>query len=177
MNKHLDSVRTFRNAFSLPQAAPGTEGHVSDMDIIMRQAWLMEAGSEALRALKKGDMADILTRLVGLAYCALGAIAMRGDDVIERPVSWRQDGTVISIMRLLSDQISRCASGKSEDYSAVYCVCAHLTNSFLNADFDKALRLFHASLMENSKTHGADADRDGISLRSNTPDLSECLFE
>lgn len=177
MNKHLQSVRGFRDTFSLPQAAYGRLGHLSDMDVIMRLAWLMEAESEVLRALKKGDMAEILARLVGLAYCALGAIAMQGGDVIDRPVFWRHDGSVLSVMRLLSEKINNCTSGKTEDYSAVYCACVHLTGSFLNADFDKALQLFHAGHMENCKLYGADFDNDGESSRSKTVDLSECLYE
>lgn len=177
MNKHLQSVREFRDTFTLPQATYGTQGHLSDMDIIMRLAWLMEAGSEVLRALKKGDMAEILARLVGLAYCALGAIAMQGGDVIERPVLWRHDGSVLSVMQLLSDTINRCTSGKIEDYSAIYCACAHLTGSFLNADFDRALQTFHTGLMETCKGHGVDFDRDGESVKGITADLSDCLYE
>lgn len=177
MNIHLQSVREFRDTFSLPQADYGTPGHLSDMDIIMRQAWLMEAGSGVLHALKKGDMADILARLVGLAYCALGAIAVQGEDVIIRPVIWRHDGSVLSVMRLLSDKINRCATGMTIDYSSVYCACAHLASSFLNSDFDKAMQMFHAGHMEHCKQYGADFDRDGESSQNTTADLSECLFE
>lgn len=177
MNKHLKSVREFRDTFTLPQAAYGGHGHVSDMDIIMRLAWLMEAGSRVLRALKKGDMAEILVGLVELAYCALSAIAMRGEDIVERPVFWRNDGSMLSVMRLLSERINHCASGKAEDYSALYCACAHLTGSFLNADFDKALQMFHASRMDSGRRLGANSDQDVNSDEYPTPDLSECLYE
>jgi hypothetical protein len=51
--------------------------HLSDMDIIMRQALLMEAGSEIFKAIKAGEMAEILAGLIDLSYSALGAIAMR----------------------------------------------------------------------------------------------------
>ncbi|MGR9088254.1 MAG: nucleoside triphosphate pyrophosphohydrolase family protein [Gammaproteobacteria bacterium] len=177
MNVHLQYVREFRSAFSLPQSDHGTHGHLSDMDIVMRQAWLMEAGSNTLHAIRKGDMAEILARLVGLAYCALGAIAVLGEDVLERPVIWRHDGSVLSVLRLLSDQINRCTSGKALDYSGVYCACAHLASSFLNADFDKAVRMFHAGHMESCRRGKVDFDRDGESSQNRNPDLSECLYE
>jgi hypothetical protein len=177
MNKHLQSVREFRETYALPQETYGRHGHLSDMDITMRQAWLMEAGSEVLRALKKAEMAEILVRLTGLAYCALSAIAMQGGDVVESPVSWRHDGSVLSVMRLLSERINNCTSGRSEDYSALYCACAHLTSSFLNADFDKALQMFHAGRMDSGRRLGVNAGQDVNWDRYPTPDLSECLYE
>ncbi|MGR8979649.1 MAG: nucleoside triphosphate pyrophosphohydrolase family protein [Gammaproteobacteria bacterium] len=177
MNTHLQMVREFRDAFALPQAVYGEQTHISDMDIVMRQAWLMEAGSKTLRALKKGDMADILVNLMALAYCALSAIARQGGSVIERPVMWRHDGSVMSVMRLISDKINRCESGEAVDYSAVYCACIQLTRSFLNADFDRSFRMFHASRMEDGKNYGADEDKDVNSDQYATPDLSDCLFE
>lgn len=177
MNKHLQSVREFRDTYSLPQGTYGMHGHLSDMDMIMHQAWLMNAGGDVLLSLKKGDMAEILVSLVGLAYCALSAIALQGDDVVESPVLWRHDGSVLSVMRVLSEKINQCASGKSEDYSEVYCVCAHLTRGFLNADFDKAMQLFHASRMSSGKPLGANVDKDDNSNQYTLPDLSECLYE
>jgi hypothetical protein len=177
MNKHLQYVREFRETFSLPQAAFGTEGHLSDMDVVMRQVWLMEAGSEVFRALKKGDMADILARLAGLAYCSLNAVAMLGEDVVEQPVLWRHDGSVLSVMKLLSEKIHGCVSGKAADYSALYCTCAHLARGFLNADFDKTLQMFHAHHMNHCKRYGADFDKDGEVIHAQGVDLSDCLYE
>jgi len=81
MNKHLKLVREFRDAFSLPQAANGENVKLSEMDIIMRQALLMEEGSELFRAIKAGDMVQILAGMINLSYCALGAIAIEGADV------------------------------------------------------------------------------------------------
>ena len=49
MNTHLKLVREFRDAFSFPQAEHGAHVRLSEMDIIMRQALLMEEGSELLR--------------------------------------------------------------------------------------------------------------------------------
>lgn len=177
MNKHLQYVREFRETFSLPQAAFGTEGHLSDMDAVMRQAWLMEAGSAVMRALKKGDMADILTRLTMLAYCSLNAIAMQGEDVADQPVLWRHEGSVLSVMRLVSEKIHGCASGKSADYSALYSTCAHLARAFLNADFDKALLMFHTYHMDRCKYHRADFENNGEAIDDQTVDLSDCLYE
>lgn len=153
MNKHLALVK---------ELEPGESRHLSDMDIVMRQALLMEDGSAALKALKAGEMVHILTGLVNLAYCALGAIALHGGDVIEHPVSWRHDGFVVSLMRMLSDKINACSSGNVDDYSAIYCLCVHLSRSFINADFDKAFQRVHQSkLLKSAKA----------------PDLSDCLFE
>ena len=162
MNKHLKLVREFNDTYALPQAEQGNNAHLSDMDIVTHQALLMAAGSAVLTAIKSGDRVEILTGLINLAYHALAAIAMRGGDVIERPVHWRNDGFVGSIMRILSDKINHCTTGKAEDYSELYCLCAHLTNSFINADFDKAFQMLHESKM---------------SKQLKAPDLSECLYE
>jgi hypothetical protein len=162
MNKHLKLVREFHDTASSPQAEHGKNEHLSDMDIVMRQALLMEEGSTVLKAIKAGDMVEILAGLVNLAYCALGAIALRGSDVTEHPVTWRHDGFVLSLMRILSDKINHCTSGNTDDYSEVYCLCAHLSSSFINADFDKAFQMIHDGKM---------------SKPAKVPDLSECLFE
>ncbi len=75
-------VREFHDAFSFPQAEQGANVRLSEMDIIMRQAFLMEEGSALLRAIKAaGDMVEILAGMIDLAYCALGAIAIQGADV------------------------------------------------------------------------------------------------
>ncbi|MDO9268134.1 MAG: nucleoside triphosphate pyrophosphohydrolase family protein [Methylobacter sp.] len=162
MNKHLKLVREFHDTFSLPQAEHGANERLSDMDIVMRQALLMDEGSAVLKAIKAGDMVEILAELVNLAYCALGAIAIRGSDVTDRPVTWRHDGFILSIIRILSDRINNCTSGNTDDYSAVYCLCAHLSSSFINADFNKAFQMIH----------------DGkIAKEVKEPDLSACLFE
>lgn len=162
MNKHLTLVREFHDSCSFPQAEQGTNLHLSDMDIVIHQALLMEAGSTVLKALKAGEMVEILAGLVKLAYDALAAIAVRGDDVTEHPVTWRHDGFVVSIMRILSDKINKCTSGSSDDYSEVYGLCTHLARNFINADFDKAFQMIHDSKM----SHQAKA-----------PDLSDCLYE
>lgn len=162
MNKHLKSVREFNDVFALPQAEQGANERLSDMDIVMRQALLMEEGSAVLKAISAGEMVEILAGLVNLAYSALGAIAMRGGDVADRPVTWRHDGFVLSVMRILSEKIHHCTSGSTDDYSEVYCLCAHLTGSFINADFDKAFQMVHDGKMSKPPV---------------TPDLSDSLYE
>jgi len=174
MNKHLQSVREYRAKFGFP-----AEGHISDMAIVMRQAWLMEAGKQALLAIRQGDMAEILTRLTALTYLALNAIAQQGCEfeVDEQPVFWRHDGTVLSLMRVISDRINACASGHCKDYSELYCVTAQLTSSFLNADFDKAFSAFHKYQLETGTVYGQGAENQGEVDWTKLPDLSDCLYE
>jgi len=162
MNKHLKLVREFHDALAVPQAEHGANTRLSDMDIVLRQALLMDEGSAALKAIKSGDMVEILAGLVNLAYSALGAVAMQGSEVTDHPVTWRHDGFVLSIMRILSDKINHCSSGSSDDYSAVYCLCIHLARGFINADFDKAFQMIHDGKM---------------SKPVKIPDLSDCLYE
>ena len=181
MNKHLKLVREFNDALSFPQAGHGENVRLSEMDIIMRQALLMEEGSLLLRAIKAGDMIEILAGMVNLSYGALGAIAVQGADVLDRPVSWRHDGFVISLVRLFSDKINHCASGSPENYSEVYCLCVYLSKSFINADFDKAFQMVHDSKMFKLGKSGKLTEENAEDiLRSSyfkTPDLSDCLYE
>ena len=181
MNKHLKLVREFHSAFSFPQAEHGENMRLPEMDIIMRQALLMEEGSVLLRAFKAGDMVEILAGMINLSYCAMGAIAIEGADVLERSVSWQHDGSVISLMRLFSDKINNCSSGSPDKYSEVYCLCAYLSRSFINADFDKAFQMVHDSKMskldKNSKLTIKNAEDILKSSYFKTPDLSDCLYE
>jgi len=181
MNEHLTLVRAFHDAFSFPQAKHGADEPLSDMDIIMRQALLMEEGAEVFKALAAAGMVAILDGLVDLGYYALGGLAMRGVDIVEQPVSWRHDGYVLSVMRLLSDTINNCATGSAESYSELYCTCVHLARSFLNADFDKAFRMVHESNMSRLDERGRPIHENAWKIRKSklfkAPDLSECLYE
>ena len=181
MNKHLKLVRAFHDALSFPQAKQGGNLQLSEMQIIMRQALLMEEGSDLLKAFKAGDMVEILAGMINLSYSALGAIAIQGADVLERPVSWHHDGFVISLMRLFSDKINNCSSGSPDYYSEVYCLCAYLSRSFINADFDKAFQMVHDSKMSRLDKSGKliceNVDEVLKSSFFKTPDLSECLYE
>lgn len=181
MNKHLQLVREFHDAFSFPLAEFGANVELSEMDIILHQALLMEDGSNVFKALHGGDMVEILNSLADLAYCALDGVAMQGADVDEIPVSWRHDGHVISLMRLLSEKINQCAAGKTEYYSEVYCLCIHLTRSFINADFNKAFQAVHDNYMsrldESKKSGFNNVEQVRKSPMFNPPDLSDYLYE
>jgi predicted HAD superfamily Cof-like phosphohydrolase len=180
MNKNLKLVREFHDTFLCQQAEHGVNVPLSEMDIIMRQALLMEEGSELLKAFKAGDMVDILAGMINLSYCALGAIAIQGADVLDRPVSWQHDGHVISLMRLFSDKINNCASGSPDNYSDVYCLCVYLSRSFINADFDKAFQMIHDSKMSQSGKGGklSSENTEGIPKpKFKVSNLSDCFYE
>lgn len=181
MNKHLKLVREFHDTFSFSQAEYGANVRLSDMDIILHQALLMEEGSEVLKAIHGGDMVEILNGMVDLAYCALDAIAMQGGDVKEIPSSWQHDGFVISLIRLLSDKINQCATGTPEHYSEAYCLCVHLSRSFINADFDNAFQAVHDNYMsrldESRKSGFKNVKQIRKSPMFNAPDLSDYLHE
>jgi hypothetical protein len=141
----------------------------------------MEAGSEVLKAIKAGEMAEMLVGLVDLAYVALAAIATQGGDVIDKPVFWQHDGFVLSVMKVVSDKINRCASGSTDQYSEVYCLCIHLARGFVNADFDKAFQMVHNNAISRVKKSGESIYDDTDNIRKikllKSPDLSECLYE
>ncbi|WP_262963792.1 nucleoside triphosphate pyrophosphohydrolase family protein [Methylobacter psychrophilus] len=172
MNKNLQLVREFHDVFSCRQAQQGANLSLSEMDIILRQGLLMEEGSQLFKAFKAGDMVAILAAMINLSYCALQAIAIAGADVLDRPVAWQHDGHIISLMRLFSDKINHCTSGNPEDYSAVYCLCAYLSRSFINADFDKAFQMIHDGKMSQV----GDEQPEEIP-KHKVGDLSDCLYE
>lgn len=181
MHKNLQKVRDFHEKFGIEQAEHLETADLSDMDIIMRQALLMDCGSEAFRAITAGDLAKILAGLVDLGYNALAAIACRGDDLMSTSVTWRQDGSVLSVVRVLADKINACTSGETVDYSALYNICEHLARGFVNADFDRAFEIVHDNLMR-SPHHIPDSDRDYAQRIANetlpqAPDLSDALYE
>ena len=181
MNKHLEKVREFHDQFGIEQPDYPETVHLSDMDIVMRQALLMDCGSETFKAITSGDLAKILAGLVDLAYNALAAIACRGDGVVSTSVSWRQDGSVLSIMRVLGDKINNCASGESIHYSALYNICEQLARGFVNADFDKAFSIVHDNLMKSAVATGSAGRDYSQRLAKETlpeaPDLSDALYE
>jgi hypothetical protein len=179
MNKHLELVREFHKKYGIAQPDYPETMHLSDMDIIMRQALLLECGSETCKAIAIGELSKILAGLVDLAYNALGAIACRGDDVVTVPVSWRQDGSVLSVARAVSEKINLCISGESIHYSGLYALCEHLARAFINADFDQALRLVHQHLMNQTEKGGSQnyAQRIERETLGEAPDLSSALYE
>lgn len=180
MNKHLALVRDFHARFGIQQPDFPETAHLSDMDIVMYQALLMDNGSTTLKAFTSGDLAKILAGLVNLAYCALAPIACRGDDVIATSVAWRQDGSVLSLMKVLGDKIGYCCTGETIHYSALYNICEQLARGFINADFDKALQMTHRNLMLQTPVAEPAQSYEVRIARSSLPcppDLSEALYE
>lgn len=179
MNKNLQLVRDFHQQFGIAQPEYPDTAHLSDMDIVMRQALLFQCGQETFEAIAIGDTAKILAGFVDLAYNALAAIACRGDDVLLSVVSWRQDGSVLSVVKALSDKINRCSSGESVDYSALYRLCEQLSSRFLNADFDGAFLAVHRNLTANAvaSTGNDYAQRFERETLPPAPDLSANLYE
>jgi len=179
MNKNLQLVRSFHQQFGIAQPEYPETTHLSDMDIVMRQALLFQCGQETFQAIAIGDTAKILAGFVDLAYNALAAIACRGDEVLPSVVSWRQDGSVLSVVKALSDKINRCSSGETVDYSALYRLCEQLSSRFLNADFDEAFAVVHNNLIANAVVSiGNDyAKRFERETLPPAPDLSANLYE
>lgn len=179
MHPHLQLVRDFHDRFGIEQPEYPETTHLSTMDIVMRQALLMDCTSETCKAITAGDLAKILAGLVDLAYNALAAIACRGDDVVNASVTWRQDGSVLSVVKALSDKVNQCTSGETVHYSALYHLCLQLSRGFVNADFDQAFRMVHANLMGRARTGTAKNYEQRIERETlpQSPDLSEALYE
>lgn len=168
MYQHLALVKTAKNH---PKVTEGEIPCVSDMDIILSQALLMDAGSLTFKAIKSGEMADILAGVVILAYNALQALVMRNDDIVENPGQNQKEFKMIAIMRLLSEKVHHCSSGSAAAYSGLYYLCSHLATDFLNADFDKAFHVYHDWLT----AFGHSSSETGN--KPKCPDLTDCLYE
>lgn len=180
MNKHLQLVRNFHERFGIKQPDYPETAHLSDMDVVMYQALLMDYGSATFKAITSGDLANILAGLVDLAYSALAPIACRGDDVIVTSVAWRQDGSVMPVVKVLCDKIGLCSTGETVDYSALYNICEQLARGFINADFDKAFQIVHRDLMLQPPMAIPDYNYAARLVRASLPvppDLSEALYE
>jgi len=179
MNPHLQLVRDFHDRFGIEQPEYPDTTHLSTMDIVMRQALLMDCASETCKAITSGDLARILAGLVDLAYNALAAVACRGEDVVNTSVTWRQDGSVLSVVKALSDRVNQCTSGETVHYSALYHVCLQLARGFVNADFDAAFRMVHANLMSKASSNVAKSYDQRIERETlpHAPDLSQALYE
>jgi hypothetical protein len=161
MNPHLALLKTISTGpFSQAKS-------LFDMDIILSQALLMDAGSATFKAMKSGEISEILTGLVALAYNALLPLAGQDQGLIEQTAS-HQTYHLLAIMRLLSEEISQCSSGKAEDYSRLYHSCSHLATDFLNADFDKAFRAYH---------EWRETNKSANTINLKTLDLKDCLYE
>jgi hypothetical protein len=179
MHKHLARVREFHDRFGVVQAPHTESTHLTDMDIVMRQALLLECGSDTFKAIAMGDIAKILAGLADLAYNALAAIACRGDNVLNVSVAWRQDGSELTVTSLLSEKIHQCCSGDTIHYSALYALCEQLARSFINADFDRAMQLLHEHIMTQAATGSTQNYEKQLhqEILPTTPDLSAALYE
>jgi hypothetical protein len=173
MSEHLFLVKNQKAMASVKDnAASGLSG----MDIIGLQAVLMQAGSAAFRAVKSGEIANILTGLVSLAYTALEALSIMDKDDIEARRESSRAYQMLEIVQLLSARIGCCASGEAINYSNLYHLCRDLSSGFLNADFDKAFRVYHEWRKTNPDlTDICFKTENGCFI--NAPDLTDCLYE
>ncbi len=57
MNKHLQLVRDYHERFAIKQSHYPETAPLSDMDIVMYQALLMDSGSATFKAMTSGDLA------------------------------------------------------------------------------------------------------------------------
>jgi hypothetical protein len=173
MHHHLTLVKAI---YPTPKIIEGQIPSVSDMDIILSQALLMDAGSITFKAIKSGEIADILAGLVALAYTALQALAMQDKDIVGNQGEGYQQYQMLAIMRLLSDKIHLCSSGQAKHYSELYHLCANLVSGFLNADFDKAFQVYH-EWRKVCQGSGVGTNKIHDLHKTKIPDLTDCLFE
>ena len=166
MHKHLALVKAIHCTAKIGDETP----QLSDMDIIIHQALLLDAGSVTFKAIKSGEIADILAGLIALAYAALQALAMQDEDIIVPIVKRHQEYQMLAIMRMLSEKIHHCSSGKAQDYCELYHLCTSLASGFLNADFDKAFQVY-------CEWHKANEYHNKNPYKANLPDLTDCLYE
>ena len=171
MNRHIQLIKQFHQACAVNGALENT-GHLSDMDIIMQQALLMEESGALFRAVKRGDMAEILAGLVNLSYAALSSLVLLSGEDKPITIEWKNDGSVLSLVKRVTEAVAQCSDGQAEHYLSLYYLCERLARDFLNADFDRAFQMSHASRMADLQESHARP-----SLHYKTPDLSDCLFE
>lgn len=173
MNTHLALVKSLQanRATSKEQSA-----NISDMDIIFSQALLFEAGGKTLKAFKSGVIGDILAGLVALSYAALEALSLQSGEIELGSFKGKPQYHLLAIMRLLSQSITDCASGRAEHYAMLYQICSHLATDFLNADFDKAFKVYHEWLKADQIFGGASDILPNL-ISANVPDLTDCLYE
>ncbi|CAG7855974.1 hypothetical protein MCAMS1_00301 [biofilm metagenome] len=174
MHQHLTLIINRQPAQSSGQGASPTR--LSDMDIIFTQALLMDAGSASFKAIKAGEIEGILARLVAIAYTALEPLAKLGCDVAEYAGENRLSYQMLDIMRQLSNKINDCSSGEASHYSVLYHVCSHLATDFLNADFDKAFRVYYAWRISYLDSDDEDTIQS-LTYKSKLPVLTDCFYE
>lgn len=173
MHQHLTLIKTVQPR---QKVVEGETMPVSEMEIILTQALLMDAGSATFKAIKSGEIADILAGLVALAYTSLQALAMQDEDIVEHQGAACQTYQLLAIMRLLSDKIQNCSSGQAKYYSELYHLCTHLASGFLNADFDKAFLAYH-DWCEARVDSSEETTKMLNPQKTKLPDLTDCLYE
>jgi hypothetical protein len=173
MHHHLALVKTRQPQ---PKFKEGEIPRVPDMGIILSQALLMDAGSVTFKAIKSGEIAEILAGLVALAYTAMQALAMQDKDIAEHQGESHQVYQMLAIMQLLSARIHHCSSGQAGHYAELYHLCASLSSGFLNADFDKAFRVYH-EWREACQDSNDKADKMPDAHKAKLPDMTDCLYE
>lgn len=162
MHRHLSMVRDFHEKFGINQPEEGEIGDLAIEDIVNRQALILACASETFKAIATEDLVRVMAGLVDLSFNSLAAIACRGDDIVPVSVNWRQDGSVLSVVRVLSEKINQCTSGETIHYSALYAICVHLTRGFVNADFDEAFDIVYQDIIRGGGGY---------------PDLSSAFFD
>jgi hypothetical protein len=173
MHHHLALVKTLQ---PYPKHTEMESQHISDMDIISSQALLMDAGSATFKAIKLGEITDILVGLVSLAYAALQALAMQNKDVVENQGEGYGQYQMLAIMQLLSGKIHHCSSGEAKHYSELYHLCVSLSSGFLNADFDKAFQVYH-EWRKACQDSSYDINKTHDPHKTKLPDMTDCLYE
>ena len=136
----------------------------------------MDAGSATFKAIKSGEIADFLAGLVALAYTSLQALAAQDVNLVENQGETYQVYQLLPIMRLLSGNIQHCSSGQAAHYSGLYHLCVHLASGFLNADFDKAFRIYHKWRKTSADEGEGTTEMLGV-FKTKSPDLIDCLYE
>jgi hypothetical protein len=173
MHHNLALVKAFQTS---SQAVTNETPHVSEMDIILFQALLMEAGSATFKAMKSGELEGILAGVIALAYTSLQAFAAQDKELGENQDGFHQEYQLCPIMRQLSDKIQHCSSGQAEHYAELYHLCAYLTSSFLNADFDKAFQAYHEWHGTYKDKAGETAKMPGL-IKVKPLGLIDCFYE
>ncbi len=162
MHKNLELVYT-------QQPKPNIAGtQISDMEIILTQALLMDAGAATFKAFKSAEMANILVGLVSLSYIALQIFAMQKNGLIENKGEGFQIYQKLAIMQFLSAKIHHCCSGEAKRYAELYYTCNNLASGYLNADFDKAFSMYHQWRISYLRSENKI---------SSPVDLTDCLYE
>jgi predicted HAD superfamily Cof-like phosphohydrolase len=185
MNKHLQMVREFHDAFNFKQQPHGEMRELTRLERIMRLSLLQEEYAEILRAVAARNKIGVLDGLVDLSYFALGTLAMIGANIGEDEkephmenefINWLND--VMKEVSADSLQYTSYLPGSLED---IYECCKALAKHWLHADFDKAFEIVQASNMSKLGEDGKPIYDAAGKIRKGPnfvePDLSLTLHE